>query len=601
MICTAYSDYSWEDIASALGASDNVLILKKPFDSVEVLQLAHALTKKWHLGQAVRRQMAELDRIVNQRTAELKAANESLKTEAIERYAATAALRQSEERFSKAFRASPVPMAIEHLATGAFIDANAAFLGMTGHQVTELMGDTDAGRAIWADPATPAVLREHLAHGTLPRAFPALLRTKAGTQRDTLLFAEPVELGGEAYMLLIAQDITDQKRLEDQLRQAHKMEAVGQLAAGIAHDFNNILTVIIGNTSLQLRDKNLSETTADALNQVVRAAERATALTHQLLAYSRQQIIQRVPVNLNDQLARTTAMLRRVITEGIEITTDFAADLSPILAEPTNLDQVYMNLVLNARDAMPEGGKLSVATANVTVSEATAATRPDAAAGEFVRLSVRDTGHGMDAATRERIFEPFFTTKEEGRGTGMGLATSFGIVQQHGGWIDVRSEVGVGATFDVYFPRHAGALPERAAGFPGSAGTAPLAPEGTVLVVEDEDTLRVFVVDVLESFGYRVLSAANGQEALEIWEREKDQIVLLLTDIVLPESISGRQLAQQLQQDKRQLNVIYTSAHSAELVRSDSGADGDAKYLPKPYRSDRLAKLVSTCFAGDDA
>ena len=596
VICTAYSDYSWNDITAALGQSDSVLILKKPFDSVEVLQMAHALTKKWQLTKMAQRQMEELDRAVNHRTAELRAANEQLKSEVVERSAAESALRQSEERFSKAFQASPVPMAIEHIQRAEFIDVNESFEKVTGRSRAELIGSADAARDIWHDPATPALVRELVNQDTPPRELPVSIRTKNGEKREALLYTELVELGGEGHMLLIAQDVTEHTRLEGELRQAQKMEAVGRLAAGIAHDFNNILTVIIGNTSMQLTNPSLNENISRALNQVVKAADRATELTRQLLAYSRKQIIQRRALNLNEQVAQTAAMLRRVIGEDISIVTTLAEDLPTILADPSNVDQLFMNLVFNARDAMPDGGKLTVSTARVTFTDEEIAHQPDARAGDYVRLAVRDTGHGMDSATITRIFEPFFTTKEQGRGTGMGLATTYGIVKQHGGWIDVRSEVGRGTTFEIHFPAHTGAVAATIApveNIPTNGKPA----EGTILVVEDEEMLRIFVTEVLESFGYRVLSAANGAEAIAIWEREKDDIDLLLTDIVMPESISGRQLARQLLQENHLLKVIYTSGYSPELIGTEFETEADATFLSKPYHSDRLAKLVSSCLA----
>ncbi len=594
VICTAYSDYSWDDMANALGPSDNVLVLKKPFDSVEVLQMAHALTKKWQLARLAHRQVEDLDRLVNQRTVELRVANERLKSEVAERAVADTALRQSEERFSKAFQASPVPMAIEHLSRRVFIDVNRSFLAITGRTAEELLQSEEAARAIWAEESTPEQIRQLVEANTPPHELPIAIQNKAGERRDALLYTESVELSGEKHLLLIVQDVTEHTRMENQLRQAQKMEAVGRLAAGIAHDFNNILTVIIGNTSLQLANPQINETLSKALTQVVKAADRATELTRQLLAYSRSQIIQRRPVDLNALVAQTTGMLRRIIGEHITIVSEPGADLPMILADSTNVDQVIMNLMLNARDAMSEGGRLSVSTAERIVTENQAQYVPDGRAGRFVRISVRDTGCGMDSATLSRIFEPFFTTKEIGRGTGMGLATTFGIVKQHGGWIEVESQVGRGTTFHVHFPIADGTQSEAATPVCSvNEGTGKHG--GTILVVEDEEMLRLFVTEVLESFGYTVLSAANGAQALEIWEKEKDNIDLLLTDIVMPESISGRQLARLLLQDNSQLKVIYTSGYSPELIGTEFETETGHAFLPKPYHSNRLAGLVSSC------
>jgi PAS domain S-box-containing protein len=598
VICTAYSDYSWDDMANALGSSDSVLVLKKPFDTVEVLQMAHALTKKWQLTRLAHRRVEDMDRLVNQRTAELRVANEQLKSEVAERTAAETALRQSEERFSKAFQASPVPMAIQHLGRKVFIDVNRSFLALTGRAREELLNCGEAVGAIWAEESTAALVTG-LMDGDAPvREHAVGILNKNGERRDGLLYTEKVELGGETHLLLIVQDTTEHMRMENQLRQAQKMEAVGRLAAGIAHDFNNILTVIIGNTSLQLANPQINDTLSKALTQVVKAADRATELTRQLLAYSRKQIIQKRDVDLNETVTQASAMLRRVIGEHITIATDLAPGLPAILADATNVDQVIMNIVLNARDAMPEGGRLTISTAKVNVTATQAALCADAREGRFVRLALRDTGCGMDAATLGRIFEPFFTTKEIGRGTGMGLATTFGIVKQHGGWIEVESELGRGTTFRIYFP--IADVAQAVEPVPAADPAQGLAPKGgTILVVEDEDMLRLFVTEVLESFGYKVLSAANGAQALEIWEREKENIDLLLTDVVMPESISGRQLARLLQQDNHQLKVIYTSGYSAELIGSEFETERDHAFLPKPYHSERLTALVSTCLSSE--
>src|SRR5205814_2943457 len=271
--------------------------------------------------------------------------------------------------------------------------------------------------------------------------------------RDITGAAETLEHGKAPYDLLILQDITDRVRLENELRQAQKMEAVGRLAAGVAHDFNNILTVILGNTSLQLRNPRLDKKLATSLNHVQTAAESATALTRQLLAYSRKQMIQRRSVALNQVVEQTVTMLRRIIGEHIALDMQLAPDLMPIFADPSSVDQVIMNLALNARDAMPDGGKVTITTFQIKIDEAGRARNPEAQLGTHVCLEIRDTGYGMDAATLARIFEPFFTTKGPGQGTGMGLAMVYGVVKQSGGYIGVYSEVGKGTTFKIYLPQ----------------------------------------------------------------------------------------------------------------------------------------------------
>ena len=590
VICTAYSDYSWDEIAKSVGNTDKMLVLKKPFDNVEVLQMAHALSKKWQLTQMGRKQMEELDALVNQRTAELRAANARLTGEVAERAAAEEALRRSEERFSKAFHSSPVPMAIQRPEGKACLDANMSFLELVGaSREAVLAGST----TFWADESTPTVLRQELAARHAVRNLAATIRTTSDETREVLVAAENLELGNAPYHLLILQDITDRVRLENELRQAQKMEAVGRLAAGVAHDFNNILTVILGNTSTQLRNPRLDKKLTCSLTQVQRAAERATGLTRQLLAYSRKQIIQRRPLALNEVVEQTVAMLRRLIGEHIALDMQLAPDLPPIFADPSNVEQVIMNLALNARDAMPDGGKLTLATTRVEIDKASRARNPESQLGPYICLAVKDTGYGMDAATVGRIFEPFFTTKDPGKGTGMGLATVYGVLKQHGGWIEVDTAPGRGTTIRTFFPlsrRDSSAASAKSESLPTES--TPLN-DITILVVEDEEMLREFVSEALGTFGYHVLSAANGRDALNVWAEHRDEIDLLLTDVVMPESISGRQLAHTLIQDKPNLKVIFTSGYSSELFESEFEREKEHLFLAKPYLPDRLAQTVA--------
>jgi two-component system, cell cycle sensor histidine kinase and response regulator CckA len=599
VICTAYSDYSWDEISKAIGNTDQVLVLKKPFDNIEVLQMAHALSKKWQLTQIASRQMEELDALVNQRTSELREANARLTGEVAERTAAEDALRRSEERFSKAFHGSPVPMVIQRPDGSDCLDANASFLDLVGETREAVLAGP--GRW-WSDPATADVLREALGGGRLVRGLAASIRTAAGDAREVLLSAENLALANTHYRLLILQDITDRVRLENELRQAQKMEAVGRLAAGVAHDFNNMLTVILGYASMmQNGSPKLDEKLASYLRQVEQAAERATALTRQLLAYSRKQMIQRRPLQLNDIVTQTVSMLRRVIGEHIAIDMQLWPELPLIFADASSVDQVIMNLALNARDAMPDGGRLTLSSSAVEIDEAYRTRNQEAQLGRQVCLTVKDSGHGMDAATLSRIFEPFFTTKEPGKGTGMGMATVYGVLKQHNGWIEVESAPGLGAVMRAYLPVSDGVLedpPAELAAEPAdtSAQSAPLG-DITILLVEDEEMLREFVSTALSSLGYRVLSASNGREALEIWAASREQIDLLLTDVVMPESISGRELAHTLIMEKPDLKVIFTSGYSAELIGPEFEQDKEHGFLAKPYLTDRLVKFVNAQLA----
>jgi signal transduction histidine kinase/CheY-like chemotaxis protein len=387
-------------------------------------------------------------------------------------------------------------------------------------------------------------------------------------------------------------DVTDVLNLEAQLRHAQKLESVGQLAAGVAHDFNNLLTVIQGYSDCLMARCNGDKVTQSALKQISGASQRAAGLTRQLLTFSRKQVIQPKALDLNAVLQNLANMLPRLLGEDVHLEPDYQPNLPRIEADTGMLEQVVMNLAVNARDAMPKGGKLRILTSSKTFGQDYAQQHPDARSGKFVCLAVTDTGCGMDARTLERIFEPFFTTKEVGKGTGLGLATVYGIVKQHQGWIEVASEVGAGTTFKVYFP---------AIFNPNEAAPAPIAPavpvrggKETILLVEDEPVVRELVREILRSYEYNVIEAGSGVEALRVWEEHNGQVDLLLTDMVMPEGLSGRDLAIQLKRRKPGLRTIFTSGYSAEVVGGDF-VHSDTVFLSKPYLPPKLAQLVREC------
>ena len=539
--------------------------------------------------------MDDLETSVSERTAELRAVNKELTSEVVERTMAESALRNSEERFSMAFHGSPVPMAIRRLDVSGCLDANASFLTLLSASREEALAE---GALQWMNSTTEAKIESQLDDQQPIRDLPASIKTVAGEVREVLVTAQILKLGDAPYQLLILQDVTERTRLENDLRQAQKMEAVGRLAAGVAHDFNNILTVILGNTTMQLGRPQLDDDLTGSLRQVVAAAERATALTRQLLAYSRKQVLARRPMRLDETVEQTASMLRRIIGEHIAVEVEIAPDLPPIFADATNVDQVIMNLALNARDAMPEGGRLTILVFAVELEKVNQARQPNAKPGSYVCLSMKDTGEGMDKATVERIFEPFFTTKEPGKGTGMGLATVYGVLQQHDGWIEVDSACGSGTEVRVFFPASKTSVVEKRGEFIAKAVENALPAGFTILVVEDEQMLRDFVCNALTSIGYRVLSAANGPEALTIWEAHRDEINLLLTDVVMPGLPSGRQLEQQLTTDKPDLKVIFTSGYSAEVLGIDTDQDTRHGFLAKPYFTESLARTVATQLCG---
>lgn len=387
-------------------------------------------------------------------------------------------------------------------------------------------------------------------------------------------------------------DITERLTLEAQLRHAQKLESVGQLAAGVAHDFNNILTIIQGHTERLLAQWDGEERITAPLRLIAQAARRATALTQQLLAFSRKQVMQFRVLDLNALLANLAQMLHRLLGDDITLDLCYAPELPPIEADAGMIEQVIMNLAVNARDAMPKGGRLRVSTELRQIDPSYVKLRPEARPGPHVVLSVSDTGCGMSPEVLQRIFEPFFTTKPVGKGTGLGLATVYGIVKQHQGWIEVTSQLNVGTTFHVFLPASTKPLDQ------SQDKLAPAAPvtggRETILLVEDEPVLRELARVILQDYDYTIIEAASGQEALKLWDQHQGKIDLLLTDMVMPDGVSGRELAAQLKARKPELKVIYTSGYSAEVVGSDDNPP-EGLFLQKPYSPPQLAQTVRQC------
>jgi PAS domain S-box-containing protein len=387
-------------------------------------------------------------------------------------------------------------------------------------------------------------------------------------------------------------DITERLNLEAQLRHAQKLESIGQLAAGVAHDFNNILTIIQGHADRLLAKCQADDPIAEPLRLVSAAAKRASSLTQQLLAFSRKQVMQPKVLDLNAVLGNLAKMLHRLLGDDIKLESKYAPDLPSIEADAGMIEQVIMNLAVNSRDAMPKGGQLLITTSAVDIDEAYGLQHPEARPGQFICLSVTDTGYGMSPETLSRLFEPFFTTKPVGKGTGLGLATVYGIVKQHQGWVEVMSELNVGTTFKIYLP--ASDKPLEAGTDKPSAKDRVRGGHETILLVEDEPVLRELARVILQDYDYRVLEASTGVEALKVWEEQNGNIDLLLTDMVMPEGMSGRELAEQLKSRKPGLKIIYTSGYSADVMGRDN-ALRDTLFLQKPYPPPLLAQTVRDC------
>jgi len=392
-----------------------------------------------------------------------------------------------------------------------------------------------------------------------------------------------------------AMDMTERINLEAQLRQSQKMESIGQLAAGVAHDFNNILTLIQGYSGLMLAREHLEDDLLEPLQQVALAAERAANLTRQLLMFSRKQMMQTKEIDLNELIGNNTKFLRRILGEDIVLQFNYSPNLPSVKADSGMMEQVVMNLVVNARDAMPRGGRLTVGTCLCEINHQTQS-NPEARTGLFVCLRVSDTGSGISPEVVPHIFEPFFTTKEIGKGTGLGLATVYGIAKQHQGWIEVLSEVGRGTTFRVYFPA-GGAI--RAGSNSRGAPHKPRGGNERILVVEDEPELRALVRDILRQYGYKVFEASSGPEALRLWEEHWQEIDMLLTDMVMPGNTTGLELAEILKGRKPELKVVYTSGYSVEMIDNKGEIFQRGKnFLQKPYQPLALVQVVRDCLDG---
>ncbi|MBE0544258.1 MAG: PAS domain S-box protein [Verrucomicrobia bacterium] len=502
---------------------------------------------------------------------------------------------RKQAEMSHARLAMAVAQAAENIVitdtNGAILYANPAFEKTTGYTIAEVLGQNsrllksgkhDAAfyRRMW-----DVLERGEVWHGHM------INRRKDGKVYEEEATISPVRdaAGTIVNYVAVKRDVTREVQLESQFRQAQKMEAIGTLAGGVAHDFNNILAVIQMQAGLLKERDGLTDEQSNCADEIGVTVARGAALTRQLLLFSRRESFQPRDLDLSNSITTTTKMLRRMLGETIKVQLKLAAQPMLIHADPGMMDQVLMNLAVNARDSMPDGGQLVIETSGVEFDEFAAAQSALARPGSFACLSVSDNGKGIPPEILPRIFEPFFTTKDVGKGTGLGLATVFGIVQQHQGWINVYSEAGQGTTFRIYLPRLTRSAEAK------SSPPAPTAMRGgkeTILLVEDEPSLRVSVRMTLSRLGYRILEAPTGVKALEVWKENRDEIRLLLTDLVMPDGVTGIALAQRLLQENSKLKVIYMSGYSAAVAGKGFLMQEGVNFLTKPFAAQELARTI---------
>jgi two-component system, cell cycle sensor histidine kinase and response regulator CckA len=506
-----------------------------------------------------------------------------------ERKKADEALRRSEAGFRSVVEDAPYGIYRASTA-GRFLQVNPALQRMLGYELTEELLSKDLASEIFRNPGEYQRLIEHLIRTEEIKDVEMEWKRKDGTPITVHCTGRRVndENGAIAYFDALAEDVTDKRILERQLRMAQKMEAIGRLSGGIAHDFNNLLGVIIGYSRVLKRELGTNTALCEHALEIEKAGQRAASLTKQLLAFSRQQVLTPAILNLNTLASDMEKMLPQLLGEDIKVSMVLDPKLGSVKADQSQIEQVIMNLAVNARDAMPMGGKLKIETANVELDQAYVWSHPGSKVGSYVLLAVTDTGTGMDSATLTHIFEPFFTTKELGKGTGLGLATVYGIVKQSNGYIGLESALGKGTSFQIYLPRHAG---QAAVDEQKTDPADNLRGSETILLVEDSEPLRKLAKSFLESSGFLVLSAESGEDALVVAARFGKAFDLLLTDVVMP-GINGRVLAESLSKRQPGMKVLYMSGYSDSFIAGHGVLDAGTHLLHKPFIEEVLIRKI---------
>ena len=496
-------------------------------------------------------------------------------------------LKQIDLKFRLLFEVNPLPMCVYDRETLCFMEVNQAAMAHYGYSREEFLRMTITDIRQPEEPAAQP-------SGDTAASGQWRHRLKDGCVIDVEIASHDISYGGRPAVLSVLQDVTQRKQLEEHLRQAAKMEAVGMLAGGIAHDFNNLLTIINGYSQLLLDALPAGGPNYTAAEQIMKAGERAAALTRQLLAFSRGQVTQAKAVDLNQLLTGLEIMLRRLIGEDIDFRFAPGRDLGHVRVDPGQMEQVVMNLVVNARDAMPRGGVLTIETSSVELDENYVATRTTMKPGQYVALVVSDNGMGMDDATLARLFQPFFTTKGQGQGTGLGMTMVLSIVKQSGGGVEVYSEPGKGTSVKVYLPR----IDQRAVAETEAPRAKAVRASETILLVEDEDLVRNLVRDTLRGEGYTVLDAPSAEQARRISASHKRPIHLLITDVVMPKE-GGRALAESLTPRRPAMKVLFMSGYTDQAVVASGLLSGECHFIQKPFTPAALSRKVRELLEGD--
>ncbi len=583
VLCTAYSDYSWEEFKARLGGSDQLVILKKPFDAIEVLQLANALTGKWRLRHAARMKMGDLEFLVRERTQVLEETNARLHSEVLERQRVVAALGESEERYQLLFQTNPLPMWVSDGESLGILAVNETAIREYGYSAPEFLAMTVRELllpdGIQSPPESQARTCEE-AQRVVTRH-----RKKDGTVIDVEILSRAIVFGGRAARLSLAHDITEQIKMEALLLRAQRMEGIGTLATGMAHDLNNILAPILMSAGALRWDLKGAEREL-AISRIELSVKRGSEIIQQVLTFGRGISGERVPVGAAQVLEEVARIIEQTFPKNIVLALEIPPQLSKIMGDRTQVHQVLLNLCINARDAMAQGGRLTLRARDVELGPSAEGGPP---AGSYVTLEVADTGCGIAPANRERIFDPFFTTKEVGKGSGLGLATALGIVKSHGGFISVESELGRGTTFRLLLPATVDAVVADAS--PGGAKRLLWGSGESILVVDDEESILGAMRGLLERHGYKTMAARDGREALARIQEDGPPVAAVVTDMMMP-GMDGLELIRALRERDSGLKIIASSGLQTPGRGSAQAGELEALgvtcFLPKPYTAEKL-------------